>query len=1063
MPTSGCIRSREVPGLSMRVVEQTFMQPVNESSAALERLRFGLLKDGPKLNGGRYVGLETAPITPWPHQTVVARRIIRFWPASYLLCDEVGLGKTIEAGLVIRSLWLAGWLQRVLVAVPASLTGQWQREMAEKFLLPFARALPGKPCRHLVVHPEETQQISPSLYSPPLVILSHALLSRRERRQELLEAAPFDLTLVDEAQAARRRNPTQGTTGHPRYGYLFRTLEKLVRPKTRSLLLLSATPMQLDPVEVWDLTRLIRRSGIFQWDPTLSRIYYECLGQLGRGEELSSTQWALFREVVLMVKRLDPFYWTLSKNAVLNGPDKRFMEAWLKSGSVPRVQHLNQWRRLLFMAAPLSRVMFRHTRALLEVYREKQKLGANLARRHILSMPRIVFTEPEWTVHEALDAYCRELAGHLSQSKANRGSKQAGIGFYSNFLRLRFASSLWALRMTLLRRLWRVRASIFDTRCPPGQEWETLSLDELLSEGEEDGAVVNQLLKGRTLADLIWEERALQKILPFLEDSSIRFSKMEVLVRVLTEGMGTGAGRMRQVVIFTRFYDTLVAIVEQLRQVHPGFCLGTCSGRGGGYVDAATDCMVTTSREEVKRRFLRREIDILVCTDVAAEGFNLQTADLLVNFDLPWNPMKVEQRIGRIDRIGQENEHVYVLNLCYLNSAEEIVYGRLLERLAEIHTVVGTQQVSMLPVRREEFQALAEGTLSSAAVEELAKERLQNAREVTAAMEIPPEDLFAMYEGTAGGTGSASEAPVDLEAIWETLAGSPTLQSLGCRVLDVDKRLMRLQNIPGIPDGTLATTSRQTFERGLQHTRVQLHFLTYGDPAFQAVLDLMAIRELPPGIWRITTAGSKKGPEQVGYVAAAWDAADKPVYHLITAFAETRTLRLRPTAEVPSELLAQFQRHLKRQAAKELQTVRSVRRMEKISAGLAESQLLLNLVSAWALLLERRKIGLGARSFGEEMIAIQSAYKGREKLRIKDIPQEFIVPLQRSPFVRGCSGVAGDIEIVLTPELLRTALETAMRVANGMRVKHSQLQTRTVMGRLLRLAREQLQGASPTP
>lgn len=67
------------------------------------------------------------------------------------------------------------------------------------------------------------------------------------------------------------------------------------------------------------------------------------------------------------------------------------------------------------------------------------------------------------------------------------------------------------------------------------------------------------------------------------------------------------------------------------------------------------------------------EIDLLLCTDAAAEGLNLQTADLLINFDLGWNPMKVEQRIGRIDRIGQKYSDIEVLNMCYLGSTEEIV------------------------------------------------------------------------------------------------------------------------------------------------------------------------------------------------------------------------------------------------------------------------------------------------------------------------------------------------------------------------------------------------------
>src|SRR5690606_21352972 len=67
--------------------------------SVMERLQFAVLREGPRMPGGRYVGMETAPAEPWPHQKVVVRRLVETWPYSYLLCDEVGLGKTIEAGL----------------------------------------------------------------------------------------------------------------------------------------------------------------------------------------------------------------------------------------------------------------------------------------------------------------------------------------------------------------------------------------------------------------------------------------------------------------------------------------------------------------------------------------------------------------------------------------------------------------------------------------------------------------------------------------------------------------------------------------------------------------------------------------------------------------------------------------------------------------------------------------------------------------------------------------------------------------------------------------------------
>ncbi|MFO7931371.1 MAG: hypothetical protein R6U97_08180 [Desulfosalsimonas sp.] len=113
---------KEIDGSSAR-------QPEIEPPSALERLCFALIKDGARLPGGRYVGMETAPVKPWPHQEIVAKRLIRTWPYNYMLCDEVGLGKTIEAGLAIRSLYLSGLISRILIAPPASLTrnctGKW--------------------------------------------------------------------------------------------------------------------------------------------------------------------------------------------------------------------------------------------------------------------------------------------------------------------------------------------------------------------------------------------------------------------------------------------------------------------------------------------------------------------------------------------------------------------------------------------------------------------------------------------------------------------------------------------------------------------------------------------------------------------------------------------------------------------------------------------------------------------------------------------------------------------------------------------------------------------------
>jgi hypothetical protein len=419
--------------------------------SALERLRFALLRDGPRLPGGRYVGMETAPVAPWPHQAVVARRLIDTWPYSYVLGDEVGLGKTIEAGLAIRSLYLAGLVQRVLICAPASLTQQWQREMATKFLLPFGRAMGGASARHAYLLPVPEERAASSIYALDLVILSTGLLVRKERLRDLAATARFDITLVDEAHYARRKNPTQGSRAEARYGNLYTVLQQNLRPKSRSLLLATATPMQLDLVEVADLLQLTRRVGAFQLDPSLMEVYYDLLGRLVRRQQPSEREWTFLRRAVLAVQDQDPVLWGFIQDAVIDARMRLAAQQWLDRGRTARGADLQSIQRLIFAAAPLSRVMLRHTRSLLEYYREQGQLGATLARRRIWPIPRIVFTAQEREAYDQLEAYCAGLAQQMT-GKGGAGHTSA-VGFLLSFLRLRFASSLFAIRETLRRRL----------------------------------------------------------------------------------------------------------------------------------------------------------------------------------------------------------------------------------------------------------------------------------------------------------------------------------------------------------------------------------------------------------------------------------------------------------------------------------------------------------------------------------------------------------------------------------------------------------------------------------
>ena len=831
--------------------------PVVAPPSALERLRFALLKDGPKLPGGRYVGIDTAPVSPWPHQAIVARRLVETWPYNHLLCDEVGLGKTIEAGLAIRSLYLSGLVERVLIAAPRSLTRQWQREMASKCLLQFARALPGPVIRHHYEFPFDADQSASSLYTPPLVLVSTGLLARSERLYDLDAAPGFDIVLVDEAHYARRQNPGRGTTVAPQYGTLYRVLREHLVPKTACLWLATATPMQLDAVEVFDLLQLTSRVGAFQFDPTLMQQYYDILGTLVRNGTPTQEEWEFLRQAVTAVSKQDPLLWQFIEQVVIDGRIRTAVKQWLESQRLPRGADLKNMLKLIFAASPLARTMLRHTRPLLEIYRQRGQLGANLATRHILPVPRITFTAQEKQAYDELESYCQELTQQIAHHAdiANRNM----VGFMLSFLRLRFASSLFAMRETIRRRRERVEATLHHRR----RDAETMQVDFeawLTAEDDDNNEdVTATVLQHRTPDDLAWEYQRLSAMLVTLADLNGPSSKLQALLDALQKRRIQGTGRIRQTVIFTRFYDTLTDIVARLRHIDPSMRIGTYSGQGGQYTDPQSQRLVGIERDDVKQRFLRDEIDILVCTDAAAEGLNLQTADLLINFDLPWNPMKVEQRIGRIDRIGQRHEHISVLNLCYVDSAEQIVYDRLLTRLVQAGSIVGTQQIAMLPVTLEEFQELAEGRLSAEELEQRARERIVLFKQRTASMELPPSDLYEIYARLAS-QGAASVLPVSLEAIWKTLAESCYLRDLGCLVSgNPEQPLFVLRGLQYASEKSVLTTSRDVFDTGVPGLDGRLHFASYGDPVFEAVLAQVAEYRLPAAIQR--SDGLRRRPE----------------------------------------------------------------------------------------------------------------------------------------------------------------------------------------------------------
>ncbi|MEG3864040.1 DEAD/DEAH box helicase [Microcoleus sp. herbarium12] len=227
---------------------------ISEAQCEREHQAFTQLVNLHKHPGCLDFCLKSIPITPWPHQTKILRRVAQQFPRSFLIADEVGLGKTIETGLILRYLLVSQKVKRVLILAPASVQPQWQEELREKFNLHFWSYAQGgltDPYGNTV------STVTNPWNTKDLVLASSHLVRRTERMQELLEADSWDLAVLDEAHHARRKSP-QARKDTPN-----RLLELMgqLKEKTRALVLLSATPMQIDPIEVFDLLSLLGIQG----------------------------------------------------------------------------------------------------------------------------------------------------------------------------------------------------------------------------------------------------------------------------------------------------------------------------------------------------------------------------------------------------------------------------------------------------------------------------------------------------------------------------------------------------------------------------------------------------------------------------------------------------------------------------------------------------------------------------------------------------------------------------------------------------------------------------------
>jgi ATP-dependent helicase HepA len=580
-----------------------------------------------------------------PHQVGVVQRVLSARQPRFVLADEVGLGKTIEAGMITSALRLAGLAKRVLVVAPSHLTVQWLVELFHKFNQLFTLMDPERYEQSL----DEQPTVSPWARFD-LVITSLELLQRSPQHRDQASAADarWDLVIIDEAHHLKGPKAFEAAQGLARNAW--------------GLLLLTATPMQLDPAEYQSLLTLI--------DPLTAPTVEAFTERLARQEELS-----------------------LAVRALLEGKDAR-------------------------TAVKALQARFPDD-ALLEELDDPDELLGHLAETYSLS-----------------DRLIR--------------NRRAVVGGFST-------RELHVHPVTLPPEELEVRQAALSQLAQDGTV-RGAALANLIRRLESSPAAFLAALKGN---------KALKGVRVPLPEKDAKFAAFVQVLR------GIWAAEPRaKVLVFTEAYDTLDSLLKALRheqvealQYH------------GELELAERDRQVARFRDPDGPR-------VLISTEVGGEGRNFQFAHHLVNYDLPWSPATMEQRIGRLDRIGQTRRvEIHVFEAPGTFSAEVLTVLR--DAVGVFGETVGGLDAVLEEVEaRLTGLALAEPVDRQRYLGELSL-KVARAREQARRAYDPLLDLRSFDRGQVQGLVRRAQARTGLE----DEPGQPLEDGLWAIARDLDERL----------------------------------------------------------------------------------------------------------------------------------------------------------------------------------------------------------------------------------------------------------------------------------
>ena len=572
--------------------------------------------------------LNSARIDFIPYQFRPVLKFIHADRPRLLIADSVGVGKTIEAGLILRELQARREVRSVLIICPRALITErkWQTEM-RRFDEQFNH-LDGDNLRQCLDH-MDLEGAWPEQFAKgiiPYSLLDESLLygtwrGNRQAVKGLLDLDPpphFDLVIVDEAH--RIRNPETFT--HKAVRFFCDNAEAVV--------FLTATPIQLASQDLFVLLNTLRPDLVID-QPTFNHM---------------TEPNGFINEAVAHARSSAPDWQDSARAALENAAATSWGQAILKPS--PDFQKVIADLRTPQLAADRRVAMVRQ----IEEFHSLSRLLNRTRRRDIgeftVRKPETVttpFTEEQRELHDKI------LATQAQILLALHGN--ANFAFMMSTIRRQTASCIFGL-------------------VPMLSDILTRRLGEIRGEGDDD----DDLKFDETFLQSL--DQQIREVLDFAKRLPPKDNKLEALMTVLRQKQSQPTNK---VMLFSTFRHTLAYLLEKL----------TVAAFRVGCIHGDTDDI---ERRTLRERFKRSKedpeaLDVLLFSEVGSEGLDYQFCDCMVNYDLPWNPMKIEQRIGRIDRKGQKSPSVLIYNLITPGTVDAEIYERCLLRIGVFSKSIG--------------------------------------------------------------------------------------------------------------------------------------------------------------------------------------------------------------------------------------------------------------------------------------------------------------------------------------------------------------------------------------